>query len=546
MARNSILRLCRNIKLDRGYNNCLTYSEEDMRDLCIEHTIAMANNFSFLRDNENSVQVPFSYSTCMQANYMCFENPRYMNKWFFAFIDSVEYVSDSTTRINFTIDIFSTWFSYWSPTTCYVVREHVNDDTPGLHTIDEGLNGGEFVVNQAPTKLQFFSGFKPVMAVSQLVSASEFRDVPAFYENGSVFSGQAHIVADGGVTMTSNVLSKYDELGQADAVQNIFMCPIEIINACSYTAYDYGTNLKYLLLKTGSIYQTSKGSITRPTSLDGYTPVNKKLLTSPYNYLLFDNNNGSAVKFEYENFTDPTNISFACYGILTPGCSIKFVPANYHNSNYLESITAGKIPICNWNSDVYTNWLTQNGVNLGVTTLNRNEASGLGAITSLVTAVGGSLIAGATLGVGAGALALGGGLISTVSNVFDSMQSDYKASITPDQIKGNQNIGDINFSLDLINPLVYKMCIKSEKAKMIDDFFTRFGYKVNALKVPNQTGRRYFNFVQISNGEVIGFSKSDKTVPAEAMQQINNIFQKGVTLWHNHDRIGNYTGNTIL
>lgn len=32
----------------------------------------------------------------------------------------------------------------------------------------------------------------------------------------------------------------------------------------------------------------------------------------------------------------------------------------------LKELIFGKFPICNWDTDVYTNWLTQNGVNIGL------------------------------------------------------------------------------------------------------------------------------------------------------------------------------------
>ena len=83
-----------------------------------------------------------------------------------------------------------------------------------------------------------------------------------------------------------------------------------------------------------------------------------------------------------------------------------------------------------------------------------------------------------------------------------------------------------------------------EIAENIDAYFTRFGYKVNSLKLPNQTGRRYFNYVEIGKSEIIGYPNS-KGCPAEAMEIINNIYRNGVTLWHDHERIGNFTENTI-
>lgn len=63
-----------------------------------------------------------------------------------------------------------------------------------------------------------------------------------------------------------------------------------------------------------------------------------------------------------------------------------------------------------------------------------------------------------------------------------------------------------------------------------------FGYKINRIKVPNITGRRNFNYVEIGQSDemLVG------NVPFKFMQELNNTCRKGVTIWHNHTNIGNY------
>ena len=82
----------------------------------------------------------------------------------------------------------------------------------------------------------------------------------------------------------------------------------------------------------------------------------------------------------------------------------------------------------------------------------------------------------------------------------------------PDQARGNTNSGDINYTLDRNNFSFYKVSIKREYAKIIDDYFSRQGYKVNTIKTPNFTGRPYWNFIQIGNEENIGYIVYDKSL----------------------------------
>lgn len=55
-------------------------------------------------------------------------------------------------------------------------------------------------------------------------------------------------------------------------------------------------------------------TITKPTSVDGYTPINKKLLTKEFNYLIVSNQNGATEDLAYELFNS-TNCEFNISGI---------------------------------------------------------------------------------------------------------------------------------------------------------------------------------------------------------------------------------------
>jgi len=554
MAKISILKICKNIKLDKGYQNCLTYSETQMVELCSSssHLINEATNVSFIEPNENSINVPFTYQECLQANYMCFQNPYYSNKWFFAFVDSVEYINDKNTKINYTIDVMSTWWSYWDPVNCFVLREHVNDDTPYINLVDEGLSCGEYKINILRT-LQAFNknNFKCVLGVTQIVygSTSSYQkyDIPFYSKQGDVFSGVGYIYCND-LDDTNYLLQIYDSAGQSDAIKFMFMCPNEVLKTiydsypCSAEVNGETHNFVYNLTRNNQLFNENFTGYLKPTTIDGYNPINKKLLQFPYCYCEVDNHNGNASVFNYEDFNDST-YGFNIQAMLCPSISTKITPINYKNNgignNYNYSMSGIKFPICAWMSDVYTNWLTQNGVNLGFTTLNKSEAVGLAGF--------GSVIAGTVMAVtGVGAVT-GIGLIGTgVTGMFSAMQSDYKAQLVPDEVKGNTNTGDINFAIGLTNPNVYEMSIKQEIAKSLDDFFTKYGYKINKIKIPNQIGRQYFNYVQIGDSEIIGYPKTNMGIPQNDMIEINSIYRHGVTLWHSHDRIGNYADNIIL
>lgn len=72
--------------------------------------------------------------------------------------------------------------------------------------------------------------------------------------------------------------------------------------------------------------------------------------------------------------------------------------------------------------------------------------------------------------------------------------------------------------------------------KIIDDFFSRFGYKINKIESPNIVGRACWNYVEIGQNECIGYG----SVPTVFMNEINQACRNGVTIWHNHSNLGNY------
>ena len=85
------------------------------------------------------------------------------------------------------------------------------------------------------------------------------------------------------------------------------------------------------------------------------------------------------------------------------------------------------------------------------------------------------------------------------------------------------------------------MTIKREYAQIIDNFFSMFGYKVNLVKVPNITGRQNWNYVKTINCNFEG------DIPQNDLNTIKQMFDNGVTLWHNPANIYNYnlTNNIV-
>lgn len=532
---NSEIILCSGIKMDKNYENVLSYNEESMVNLCRQNAIYTGNNYKIIGVREDILNVSAKYEDVIYANYMAFKNNKYGNKWFFAWITDVKLLNPNTTQITFKIDVFSTWYSRFNIGQAFIEREHVSDDTVGLHTIPENLELGEYITqtsnNSNPDYLNdlgYLSETWLVVGVSEMGLGAGFviPDDQKIYSG--INSGLRYLVFKNGLNLDKYIRNTENNLSSTN-IYCVFIIPKVLANipdssfitVSSSSDIPYSFEFAYL---PDSNYATDMGTINIQKSqfLDrDYVPVNKKLLTFPYCFMNITNNVGITKDYHYELFNG-NSCNFKILGAIGIGCAIKMYPLDYafkgsdntsNADNKLHSIDAGKLPTCGWISDSFTNWLTQNSVNMVL--------SGAKDIVN----IGGSIATGNVNSFIGGFL----GIANTMSTI-------YEHSLQPASAKGGVNQGDLIFSRrQTFN--IYKMSIKRENAIIIDRYLSRFGYRVNEVKTPNLNSRSKFNFIKVGGMDEL----ISGNIPANALEEINGIFRKGVTIFHNYNDIGNYT-----
>ena len=222
-------------------------------------------------------------------------------------------------------------------------------------------------------------------------------------------------------------------------------------------------------------------------------------------------------------------------GVLNPGCSINLTPTNYNGSasSDNDAIQLGKFPICNFQNDMYTNWLTQNSINVlgqNITTDDMNIAStSFGSLAGTITNVASGNYFGAGLNVASG-----------LQGIASAMIQQKQHNMIAPTVNGQLNSADVNVASGNNTFHFYKMSIKQEYAKIIDEYFDMFGYKVNDVKVPNITGRQNWNYVKTINCNFSG------NIPQTDLNIIKTIFDNGITLWHNPSTIYNYNNSNNI
>lgn len=498
------------------------------------------DNYTYIK-HDNMIKVGENIDNIINCNYLFYKNTGFTNKYYFCFITNMEYINENCTAIYFTIDIFQTWQFDINYHPCFVEREHVNDDTIGLHTVEENLNVGE-VVAESIDEYNKFTGY--YIAVSSTYEPSTSKDntsadVNNTYSGVNLYNGQ--IFGDTiflfdpdelsilGVTMFIEQIIKE---GHANDISSMFIVPKNLFNKnndlLKHTGY-YGdslplTNYFYYVPIEKETIETDSKTISKTHSFSGVSIRNNKCYCYPYNYLYVTNHVGNDNILKYEDFST-NNCVFDLEFAISIGGTGRMLPKNYKNiaRNYNESIIIPKFPTCSWSGDAFTNWLTQNAVNIPT------QIANIGVNT--LTATGSAITGNMTGGV------MGG--ISVTNSIASLIGEFYQASLLP-AIKQGTNNADINYLANKNRITFYHMRVKTEFLQIIDNYFTMFGYKVNTVKSPNITGRNNWNYVKTINANFTG------NIPQSDILQINNMFNNGVTFWHNPNNMYDYSSNNSI
>lgn len=304
----SKIRLCKGINVDKDYINVLNYSEQEMLSLCESqsHLVASADDYSFIR-NRGTISTNFKFDDALQSNYIAFQNKDYSNKWFFAWIDEVNFIGEENTEIKYTIDVWSTWYDYWQVKPCFVAREHVNDDTVGLNTIPEDLNVGQIVADweQTLNDIGAESTFWFVIACNFDPSdQTRYAGVGSYagYPQGNMwFAWNVNI---NNYAQTFNEISDWvfnvTQAGQDGNIQAMFGLPQQ-----AFSFADVDTTTHKVTIGGGRKLNVDKtySKSARNTFTD-YTPKNNKCKVYPYSFIRVTNNAGSVNDYKFEDFND--------------------------------------------------------------------------------------------------------------------------------------------------------------------------------------------------------------------------------------------------
>lgn len=498
--KNTNVYLLKNVPLDNTYRNTLFFPSAPAQQLYFSGlTHRTFTQLSYQR-KEKGLRVNAVTDDILVCNYMMFQNASFGNKWFYAFITNIEYVNDGTSEISFEIDVMQTWAFDYKLNQCLVEREHIEVDTIGANTVPENLELGEYVMRN---KVQPNSLKNNLFSICVACTFGvDFQPTKGGIRGG-VYTGVNYLVFSSdtaGVNELNEFLEQVIILDMQKGVLAVFMIP-------NYFASDY-------IMGTKTVE-----SVTIPkqtANIDGYVPKNKKLFTYPYNFLYCTNNNGTTAEFHYELFNSGSDCVFLINSNASPVPELLMTPSNYkfmgYNAN--ERMTLDTFPQCSYLSESYVNWIGSK-------------------VASKATGILSMLVGRAVVDDNA-KYGVESDFMTETAKAKAVISKAVTRFITPQQARGTIE-GSTAVAGNLVSFDFYNMTIRSEFAKIIDEFFSVYGYQTNRVKIPNISSRPKWNYVKTLNSSITG------SIPANDLAKIRAIYDKGVTFWKNGAEVGDYS-----
>lgn len=597
-----------NVPLTPNYEHTLTFASREAQSQYFSSKVvqsAQFTNISYQRHNSGTIRLSMGMDKLDTVNYLRFENPNsvisggsHEAKVFYAFITEMNYISDAVTEITYSIDVIQTWFFDFSVNPCFIEREHTNDDKLGANLVDEGIDTGDLICQDMEVLDRWLSS--RINSLGEIELTGYYLLIATQSPSGS--QGW-HVVGGVPNALYFYVAGDVNELGQQlnafinGATQNLD--PIIAI----YMMPDgwYVSQSQQIFESQMGTFVTKRCTLTKDFSVGvgpfvcydselgtnkTYYYKNKKLLTSPYNYMILESPDGKTVKLKYENFKNIGNhqqfdlaMSIFPYveTLATPvdyECQSSIMSSNgqvtiYVNPEY--AVSCKQYPTLGVASDAFMAWWAQNKYSMPMALAGQEAASAVAqkqyntpdearsmnawdrnieTIKNLL-GISGSGGGSTQLKVAAAALKFGTslaqrnfGTLGTIGSTMETVGAELAAykghQALPATIACKAENGGVFHAINDDCYKIYYMRVKPEYAEIIDNYFSCFGYKTHIVKTPNIFGRSNWNYVKTVGCTISG------NIPAEADDKIRQIFDRGLTFWHNPSTMYDYSQNNSI
>lgn len=557
------------VKWSNDYKHVMLFANRNARNTFLENNLSLVRNKLIYVNPNAYVDIKDKIENAETINYVYYKNDSdFSNTHFCCFVTSYEYVAPRTTRLYLEIDIFQMFFYTANFYQSYIERAIVSNAENLANTnylpepvsaplnyekelsVDERQSGG------ANYEIISQDDWQPYWVLHM---ASRYNHETEEYDYGGV--GDDNTFGEYGryietVAQMEGMLALYGRMspqqiaqrvgaqqGQqswADWVKDVFMASTGVIDlvykVMSVTSVadlqDHRNELiglyaipkwlhdKHVNGDSTINYATNKrvssGAITLKLNIsslaNGYTPRNKKLLTSICRGYVLANRTGLKVPFKPELFTT-NSPTITLYGIPMSTGGYQYSISGYAD----RQLAHGEV---SYSSERRVGYDANTGLNKVINAIGAGNQ-----ILQSAGQIAGGVVKENPLVVSAGVSSLTGSMVSAIDAIG---QSEGHIGSNGDLLRVTGGRPVLRWFE--INPSV-------SECQAIDNFFDMYGYSIHEHKNPSQyfNNRSQWNYVK-TNGV-----NMQANAPANYENKLKEIFNSGVTLWHNYATFGDYS-----
>lgn len=562
-----------NVKWSNDYKHVMLFSSQSARnDFLTSHLTKLKNNVIYYNPN-NFIDVAGKLQNVEEYNYVAYKNDSDIsNTMYCCFVTNYEYVAPNTTRIYIELDVFQMYYysttfyqsyieraiisksadnantnylpepisapleyehkiqdilesSKWSPLWVLHMASYYNSatgkyDYKGIGTNNTYGEYGRFIESQSEIDavLEMY-GRKGINDVLQDFSKMLDDTVDNFTQNGKdvlkaiiqgIFSGGISTVTGWndltGLSAISDIGSLADFQDHRDELLGLYAIPLWLKEAYITD----GGNANFADNRRSNVDVTL--TINSNSLANGYTPRNKKLLTSVCRGYVLANKTGMQKSFKPELFTGTPVIRLSGITMSTGGY-------NWHISNYADIVNS--YDEVSYNSERRVGYDANSGLNKAINTIGAG-----GAVLGSLGGVTAGMMSGNPTAIISGA---GGAVTSLVKAIDQIGQKEQHIGHNGDLLRITGGRAQLTW---------YEISPTRSECESIDNFFDMFGYTIQKHANPTSYFNTRSNWNYIKCADNINLSCDG---PADYENKLKNIFASGVTLWHSYSNFGDYS-----
>lgn len=377
----STFYLIKNVDIDISYTHQYYFSTESSQyNFFYGKKFKTVTAGSYQRKNSNVIQLPFQSDEIADAKYMMWQNANYSNKWYYAFVTSVNYVNPNVTTISYELDVYQTYLFDVTWKQSFVEREHCtrfNNGVPVINVEDEGLDYGSNYKVLTTTKLAQTSIPNLAWCIFGVTDDTGFSSTIKRYSGSGSYGNIATNIRYFVMPFTYSSEPSYDDVYYVNGtlmgtpqdaftlystdqtlvgrLVSAYVTPYAPFTIDSVTTSYPGGGIRNInitagWLHTGTIQSVLPVSVAEKYAIQTLTdPVTKyydfpnytesKLYMYPYSFTELTNGRGTSeiIKMEYITESD-SKIRIGVYGTLSVRNTLSALIKNYLGTNYNRSV----------------------------------------------------------------------------------------------------------------------------------------------------------------------------------------------------------------